>query len=76
MEPTPPVKISVSLALEALQEASNEVQRLEVRLAEARAARDRLLIDAYGLVPITRLARLAGLSRERVSRIASAKTRD
>jgi hypothetical protein len=76
MEPTPSVKISVSLALESLVEASNEVQRLEVLLAEARASRDRLLIDAYGLVPITRLARLAGLSRERVSKIASGKTRD
>lgn len=75
MESTPPLKLSVSLALEGLSEVSEEIARVETHLANLRASRDRILIDAYGHVPVTKLARLAKLSRERVVKIASDKTR-
>lgn len=75
MNDTPTRKLSVSLALEGLQETAEEIERLETRLAELRAVRDEILIDAYGHVPVTKLARIVGLSRERVSKIASPRTR-
>lgn len=68
-------KLSVSLALQGLQEVAEEIARVESHLADLRAARDRVLIDAYGHVSVTKLARLAGLSRERVSKIASGVVR-
>lgn len=68
-DPTP--KLSVSLALEGLSEVVEEIGQLETRLADLRAVRDDILIDAYGHVPVTKLARLAKLSRERVTKICS-----
>lgn len=70
MEQSQQPKLSVSMALEGLKEAAEEVERLETALADARALRDDLLRDAYGYVPVVKLARLAKLSRERASRIA------
>lgn len=76
MSNTQQPKLSVSLALEGLQEVAEEIKRLEDALAHSRALRDEMLIDAYGSVSVSKLARLAGLSRERVIRIASPNTRD
>jgi len=75
MRDTSPPKLSVSLALEGLSEVVEEIEQLETRLVNLRAARDDILIDAYGHVPVTKLARMAKLSRERVSKICSAVVR-
>lgn len=65
-----PHKIHVSLALEALQEASEEVRKAQDTLDANRAVRDDLIRDAYDSgVAIIRLVRITGLSRERIYRI-------
>lgn len=68
-------KLSVSLALQALSEAADEVRRLEALLAQARGVRNDILMDAARHVSITRLARITGLSREQASKIASTHLR-
>lgn len=70
MKATPPDRISVSLAIQALQEASEEVYEAQLALGNARASRDRLLRDAFDSgVPVLRLARITKLSRERIYKI-------
>lgn len=61
--------ISVSLALDALSEASSEVRALETRLADSKAARNRLIRDAAGKVKASVLQDITGLSREQIYRI-------
>jgi len=66
----------VSTALEGLSEAVEEVERLEVALEQARAVRNDFLIDAANHVSITKLARMAKLSRTQVIKIASPRRKD
>jgi hypothetical protein len=73
MEPTPPVRLSVSLALEGISEAVTEVERLEVALAEARRVRDDLVADAAQHVSVSRLSRISKLSRQYIYRISPGK---
>lgn len=61
--------ISVSLALDALSEASSEVRALETRLADSKASRNRLIRDAAGKVKASVLQDITGLSREQIYRI-------
>jgi hypothetical protein len=67
---------SVSTALEGLTEAVEEVERLETALASARAVRNGFLVDAAEHMSITKLARMAKLSRAQVIKIASPRKRD
>lgn len=66
-------KLSVSLALQSLQEASEAVWALEEQLEEARRLRDDLIADAAQHVSVTRLARVTKLSRQMIYRISPGK---
>jgi hypothetical protein len=67
MSAAPEHRISLSLAVDALLEASEEVRDLQSRLDDLRASRDRLIKDAYDNgMPMLKLARITGLSRERI----------
>lgn len=70
MKTSPPDRISVSLALQALQEASDEVYAAQLALDRARAVRDDLIRSARDSgIPLLRLARITKLSRERLYKI-------
>jgi hypothetical protein len=67
----PFIAISATLAMASLQEASDRVSRIrsayEDELREAIADRDELIVDAVDAgVPITRVQKQTGLSRERI----------
>lgn len=61
--------ISVSLALDALSEATGAVLRLEQQLSEAKVIRNSLIKDAAPRVKASVLENITGLSREQLYRI-------
>lgn len=72
MRDTTPKRISVSLALDSLREAVAETDEAQTRLSIARGLRDDLIRDALdGGVTMVKLARVTGLSRERLYKIAN-----
>lgn len=75
MEESPHVKLSVSLALEALQEASDRVLALELDLEEARAVRNDLIAGAIDDVSLAKLSRITKLSRQSLYKIAPRQAR-
>lgn len=67
---TAPDRISVSLALSALEEQVLSVEEAVQHLYEQRAARDNLIRDAReNGIGYPRLVRITGLSRERLVKI-------
>lgn len=66
---TPQPKLSVSLALEGLKEASEAVRQAESTLAEARALRDAYIADMMDVIPITKISRISGLSRQSIYKL-------
>lgn len=67
-------ELRMNLSADRLKELAQEIKRREVELEELRQTRNDILVSCYGLVPVTKLAKLVGMTRERVSRIASAAT--
>lgn len=76
MSISPQSKLSVSLALEALKNASDRVRALEDELEEARRVRDEMIADAVQSIPITRISRITKLSRQYIYRISPGKEYD
>lgn len=73
----PPFKrISTSLAVEALVEAVEEFNEYEAKRAKALADRNQAIRDAAEFIPRLRLAKITGLSREQVYRIATTGVRE
>jgi hypothetical protein len=76
MEHSQHPRLSVSLALEGIKEASEEVRALEIALAESRRVRDDLIADASQWVSVSRLSRVSKLSRQYIYRISPGKIKD
>lgn len=73
MSATERIPISVSLALDAISEATEAVLRLEQQLAEARHVRNELILDAAPKVKAQTLQQYTGLSREQLYRIKNSE---
>lgn len=76
MKPTSPRKISTSLAIESLREASERVWDLEDQLAIARAERDDLIRDASEFLTTSRISRVTKLSRQTIYKISPGRLDD
>lgn len=64
-------RISVSMALASLEEASQVVKDLEAELARARDERNALIVDAiHSGIPQVKVVKASGVSREYIVRIA------
>lgn len=70
--------IAVSLALESLSEACEEVDRLALALSDARALRDDLIRDARNEaeVPYRKLIKITRLSQPQLYNIANKPPRE
>lgn len=66
---TPPQRITASLLTDSLRDSANAVRAKEQELADLRAERDSLIRDALTIVPMLKLVRVTGLSRERLYKI-------
>ncbi len=64
-----PQKVTAALLADELIASAAAVQQADEQAAQARRDRDTLIRDAATIVPMLRLARLTGLSRERIYRI-------
>lgn len=71
-----PAQMSTRMALDGLKELAESIKAQEQALEESKALRDEMLIDLADLgIPMSKLARLVGLTRERVGKIASPRRR-
>lgn len=68
---TAPQRVSAALLRDELINSAAAVRDAETRLSEARAERDAIIHEASSLVPMQTLARLTGLSRDRVYNIVN-----
>lgn len=65
------------MALDNLKELAESIKAQEQALEESKALRDEMLIDLADVgIPMSKLARLVGLTRERVGKIASPRRRE
>ncbi len=66
---TPPQKVSAALLADEISNSASRVREAEQALTEARAVRDKLIRESSSLISMLKLARLTGLTRERIYRI-------
>lgn len=71
---TAPQRVSAALLRDELTNSAAAVRTAEQRLSEARTERDSIIREASSLVPMLTLARLTGLSRDRIYKIVYSGT--
>lgn len=68
--------VSINLLIDNLREQSEEVRAAEIALDAARALRDSTIQDIASWVPVLRLVKVTGLSRESIYRIVTKAGQD
>lgn len=61
-----PLKISAQLVVASLKEAVAETTEAQQHADAVRAERDALIYDAFDIIPMLRLVKITGLSRQRL----------
>lgn len=66
---TPPQRVTAALLQDEITNSANAVRQAEVDLSQRRAERDSVIREASSVISMLKLARMTGLSRDRIYKI-------